>query len=114
MLSKRPLNVAASQTFNATVTDQTSITNIDQGKAFVASRGDLALGQVAVTDETRIKVIGSLTNAATSSIQTGNIVLEAATGSIGGVSPLVLNLLPNATITAGYRVPSKRRRFAAK
>ncbi|MBC9981562.1 hypothetical protein HA482_25475, partial [Bradyrhizobium sp. INPA_01384B] len=98
--SKRPLNVAASQSFNATVTDQTSQTNIDQGKAFIASRGDLVLGQVAVTDETRIKAIGSLTNAANSSIQTGNLVLESATGSIGGVSPLVLNLRPAATITA--------------
>jgi hypothetical protein len=101
VLSKRPLNVAASDSFNATVTASTSSSNIDQGKAFVASRGDLALGQLAITDETRIKAIGSLTNAASSSsIRTGNIVLEAATGAIGGVSPLVVNLLPNASITA--------------
>lgn len=100
VLSKRPLNVAGSESLNVTVTKPVLSNSNDQGKAFIASRGDLKLGDISVTGETRIKAIGSLINAANSSIQTGNIILEAATGSIGSVAPLVLNLLPAATMTA--------------
>ncbi len=94
ILPKRPLNVAATGTLDVAVSDtgandatvgQTHPTQ-DDGAAYIASPGSLALGTVSVAGDTRIKVVGSLSNATSSAINTGNIVLEAAQGQIGDVS----------------------------
>ncbi len=72
----------------------------------MASQGNALLGTISVPGETRIKVLGSIGNAASGSlVQTGNIILEAANGDIGyvppgAVAPLDLSPLPGATITA--------------
>ncbi|MBE7187189.1 hypothetical protein, partial [Jatrophihabitans endophyticus] len=109
ILPKRPLNVAAFQSLNVDVpgtgaidgqTGQTHPT-IDNGNAYIASAGSLALGTISVADEARIKVTGSLSNATTSAINTGNIILEAAQGQIGNLAsntPLTLGTV--GTITA--------------
>ena len=109
VLSKRPLNFAASQALNVSVTDQPNANVIDSGDAFLSSQGDARLGAVSVPGETRIKVLGSIYNASTpaAAIETGNIVLEAAFGNIGvgqtsngPVSALRLMPRAGATITA--------------
>jgi hypothetical protein len=111
VLTKRPLNVAASGQLNLDVTTSPTTGLLDIGAAYVASAGSLQLGGVSVKGETRIKVLGSIgAYSAASFITTGNIVLEAASGVIGTPSssttsieptaPLVLNLLHAATITA--------------
>lgn len=107
ILSKRPLNFEASTDLNVTVTDaQTSAPTSDTGKAYLASLGDARLGNITTDGETRIKVRGDIQNVG-GTIQTGNIVLEAAQGAIGLKTdlppqdvPLVLNLNAGATTTA--------------
>ena len=105
ILTKRPLNVAPSVSLNLAVSTAPDAT-LDVGDAYVASLGSVALGSISVPGEARIKVDGSLTNAATSDIRTGNIILEAADGTIGALAgnatatDLALSLLPGASITA--------------
>ena len=106
ILTKRPLNFEASQALNVSVTASPS-TTLDIGDAYLASLGSAALGSIDVTGETRIKVIGSLTGAPNVSIQTGDLILEASQGAIGGAfdattgaptAPLALDLASGATI----------------
>ncbi len=105
ILTKRPLNVSASGSLNLSVQ---AVPNggLDIGNAYVASRGSLALGSIVVPGEARIKVLDSIANAGASNIATGNIILEAADGTIGnllahgGVGGLALALDSGATITA--------------
>src|SRR5258708_36868138 len=52
VLPTRPLNVAAPQTFNATVTAPTSTSKFAHGNAFLASPGHLVLGEYAVPADT--------------------------------------------------------------
>ncbi|MDE1954349.1 MAG: hypothetical protein KGJ03_01390 [Betaproteobacteria bacterium] len=101
ILSKRPLNVAATDSLNLTVSSAPGGNSPDQGNAYVASLGSLDLGSIDVPGQARIKVLGSLANASVSSIRTGDIILEGADGSIGAAAdPLDLALLPGATLTA--------------
>jgi hypothetical protein len=102
VLSKRPLNFNATTGVNVAVTDDpTSDPDDDTGKAYLASRTDALLGQIAVKGETRIKTIGSIGNAAGSSVSTGNLILEAAQGSVGtSGTPLNLTLPSSSTFTA--------------
>src|SRR6185312_5211115 len=101
VLSKRPLNFNAPTSLNVTVTAATDPAAPDQGDAFLASRGDATLGTIDVPGETRIKVVGSILNAAASAVTTGNLILEAAQGRIGTAgTPLSLDLHSGATLTA--------------
>jgi len=110
--SRKPLNFAASESLNVSVAAP-PLANTDNGNAFVASLGDARLGNIQVAGDTRIKVRGSIVNAAGNSpaVQTGRLVLEAANGGIGymppspsagsGVSaPLRINLHNGASLTA--------------
>ncbi|WP_394787155.1 leukotoxin LktA family filamentous adhesin [Rhodoferax sp.] len=112
VLPRKPLNFAASESLNASVT-ATPVAGTDKGNMFLASLGDALLGSIDAAGETRIKVRGSIVNYATNSpaVNTGSLILEAANGGIGylpsgtagvaGVSsPLRLNLRPGATLTA--------------
>ena len=111
VLRRAPVNFSALDAFNASVT-AAPVAGTDIGSAFLASMGSARLGTIDVTGETRIKVRGSITNAslASSPLQTGNLVLEAAYGGIGYVpgsgvnagqsQPLRLNLRDGATLTA--------------
>ena len=104
VLVKRPLNFAATTALNVTVADfPTSV--LDVGDAYLASQGNAPLGAISTSGETRIKVLGSIGNAAGSLVQTGNLILEAANGDIGYVpsialAPLDLSLRSGATLTA--------------
>ena len=110
--SRKPLNFAASESLNVSVAAP-PLANTDNGNAFLASLGDARLGNIQVAGDTRIKVRGSIVNAAGNSpaVQTGRLVLEAANGGIGymppspsagsGVSaPLRINLHNGASLTA--------------
>ncbi len=112
ILAKRPLNFNAPDTLNVTVATPPNGT-LDRGTAYLASRGNGVLGSISVPGETRIKVIGTIINAAGgSAVNTGNLVLEAAQGGIGaGINPLAspdgtpypplqLALNANSTLTA--------------
>ena len=113
ILAKRPLNFNAPDALNVTVTTPPDGTTLDKGTAYLASRGNGALGTIAVPGETRIKVIGTIINApGGSAVNTGNLILEAAQGGIGaGIDPLAspagtsypplqLALQSNSTLTA--------------
>jgi hypothetical protein len=113
ILAKRPLNFDAPDALNVTVTTPPSGATPDLGTAYLASRGNGALGAISVPGETRIKVIGTIINApGGSAVNTGSLVLEAAQGGIGaGIDPLAspagtpypplkLALASNATLTA--------------
>jgi hypothetical protein len=114
ILTKRPLNVSASGSLDVSVSappdphpdPSNPNANLDVGNAYIASLGSLDLGTIDVPGQARIKVLGNLANAGVSSIHSGDIILEAADGSIGSAGvggspdPLVLSLLPGATITA--------------
>jgi hypothetical protein len=102
ILSKRPLNFNATTGVNVAVTaDPTTTPSDDTGKAYLASRTDALLGQITVKGETRIKTIGSIGNAASSSVSTGNLILEAAQGAIGSSgTPLALTLPAKSTFSA--------------
>ena len=109
VLTKRPLNFDSVAALNFTVSTQPDGT-LDIGDAYLASRGSVPLGTVSVHGETRIKVLGSITNAATgSSIGTGNLILEAAQGSVGsapahdGTASAALVINPNAGATVSAR-----------
>ena len=105
ILSKRPLNFNAADELNIRVTDAPEspidITS-DIGKAFLASRSGALLGAITTSGETRIKVRNDiLASSGGSSISTGNLILEASQGRIGGATdPLQLALRPGATTTA--------------
>ncbi|QCO54429.1 hypothetical protein EOK75_00465 [Pseudorhodobacter turbinis] len=100
VLSKRPVNFNAVTSLNITVPD-VSDTNPDIGGVFVASRGGATLGNISTFGDTRIKVYGNIINAGTSLVQTGNLILEAAQGSIGTASvPLTLSPRAGGTTTA--------------
>jgi hypothetical protein len=91
VLSKRPVNFNAATVLNLTVPNVVNGANTDIGSVFVASRGGAALGTISTFGDTRIKVFGNITNAPGSLVQTGNLILEAAQGSIGtGSTALVL------------------------
>ncbi|MEL6741923.1 MAG: hypothetical protein AAFP26_14860, partial [Planctomycetota bacterium] len=77
ILSKRPVNFDTDGALNLEVT-ATPDGTLDKGTANVASRGSVELGTLDVTGETRVKVYGDITNAATSDVNTGNLTLEAA------------------------------------
>lgn len=98
VLSKRPLNFNAVDQLNVAVAAAPNGT-LDTGTAHLASRGDAALGTISVQGETRIKVIGNIFNATTSSIATGNLVLEAAQGGIGSSTTPLRLTTGNATFT---------------
>ncbi|MDB5562665.1 MAG: hypothetical protein JWN11_2083, partial [Hyphomicrobiales bacterium] len=99
ILAKRPLNFAATDALNVTVTAAAN-TAADEGVAYLASRGNAALGTISVLGETRIKVVGSLTKTMASTVSTGNLILEAAQGGVGSSgTPLNLTLSSGATFT---------------
>ncbi len=109
ILTKRPLNVSATDNLNVAVQAAPNHTSPDTGNAYIASQGSLNLGSISVAGEARVKVLGDIVNAATGSdIRAGSIILEAASGTIGGSlsasgavsGNLVLDLLPQAAITA--------------
>jgi hypothetical protein len=101
ILAKRPLNFNAPTAINVTVADAPSDTVLDRGTAYLASRTAALLGAISVQGETRVKVIGSIGNAASGSVSTGNLILESAQGNIGSSgTPLALSLLSGATFTA--------------
>jgi len=101
VLSKRPLNFNASQALNVTVPESTA-SGLDAGTAYLASKGGAALAAISTFAETRIKVRGSITNAAGgAAVSTGNLILEASQGSIGSTTtPLALDLKSGSTTTA--------------
>ncbi len=106
---RKPFNFDAATALDVSVTPAASA-HADNGKAFLASLGDGLLGNISAPGDTRIKVQGSILNAPTSLVQTGNLILEAANGGVGyvpsdGISPamsqpLQLSLLPGATLTS--------------
>jgi hypothetical protein len=99
ILAKRPLNFAATDALNVTVTAPAN-TAADEGVAYLASRGNAALGDITVPGETRIKVVGSIGNVGTNTVSTGNLILEAAQGAVGSSgTPLNLALNSGATFT---------------
>ncbi|HEX5499887.1 MAG TPA: hypothetical protein VFX03_11690, partial [Thermomicrobiales bacterium] len=100
VLSKRPLNFATPGALDITVGTATSPTGLDRGTAYLASRGAALLGDISVQGETRIKVMGSIVNAPVSAVNTGNLILESAQGNIGGATPLAIDPLAGATLTA--------------
>jgi hypothetical protein len=102
ILSKRPLNFNATTALNAEVTDAPSTGALDKGIAYLASQGSAPLGTITTNGETRIKVRGNITNAASgSAVNTGNLILEASQGSIGSpTTPVALNQKSGATTTA--------------
>jgi len=101
VLSKRPLNFNAVTALNIDVPDVSDGSNADIGGAFLASRGGATLGSISTYGDTRIKVFGNIANAATGIVQTGNLILEAAQGSIGTTgTPLSLSLRDRSTTTA--------------
>ncbi|MBW6507438.1 MAG: leukotoxin LktA family filamentous adhesin [Rhodobacteraceae bacterium] len=101
VLSKRPLNFNAVTALNVSVPNVSSGTNADIGGAFLASRGGATLGTISTYGDTRIKVFGDIINAPASSVQTGNLILEAAQGGVGTVAtPLTLSPRTGATTTA--------------
>jgi len=101
VLSKRPLNFNAVTELNIDVPDVSDGSNADIGGAFLASRGGATLGSIRTYGDTRIKVFGNIANAASGIVQTGNLILEAAQGSIGTTgTPLSLSLRDGSTTTA--------------
>ncbi|WP_139828319.1 hypothetical protein [Maritimibacter sp. HL-12] len=101
VLSKRPLNFNAVTELNIDVPDVSDGSNADIGGAFLASRGGATLGSISTYGDTRIKVFGNIANAASGIVQTGNLILEAAQGSIGTTgTPLSLSLRDGSTTTA--------------
>ena len=101
VLSKRPLNFDAKTDLTVTVADVADAGNSDIGSVYLASRGGVTLGDISTFGETRIKVFGDITNAVTSSVTTGNLILEAAQGGIGTLTtPLILAPRDGATTTA--------------
>ncbi|MDM0029447.1 leukotoxin LktA family filamentous adhesin [Variovorax saccharolyticus] len=111
VLRRAPVNFSVVDALNVAVT-ATPVAGTDNGAAYLASMGNAPLGSIATTGDTRIKVRGTITNANGSApaVQTGNLVLEAASGGIGFVpgdlttpgtsQPLRLNLRDGATLTA--------------
>ncbi|RZL64885.1 MAG: leukotoxin LktA family filamentous adhesin [Variovorax sp.] len=111
VLRRAPVNFNAIDALNVSVT-AAPVPGTDLGSAFLASMGNGRLGNIDVSGDTRIKVRGSITHAQGTSpaVQTGNLVLEAASGGIGFVpgdgvtpgtsQPLRLNLRGGATLTA--------------
>ncbi|GGD47721.1 leukotoxin LktA family filamentous adhesin [Sinisalibacter lacisalsi] len=101
VLSKRPLNFNAVTALNIDVPDVSDGSNADIGSAFLASRGAATLGSISTYGDTRIKVFGNIANASSGIVQTGNLILEAAQGSIGTtITPLNLSLRDGSTTTA--------------
>jgi hypothetical protein len=101
VLSKRPLNFNAVTALNIDVPNVSDGLNADIGGAFLASRGGATLGSISTFGDTRIKVFGNIINAPVSNIQTGNLILEAAQGSVGTTTtPLTLSLRSGSTTTA--------------
>jgi hypothetical protein len=106
---RKPFNFDAATALNVDVGPAVSA-HADYGNAFLASLGDGLMGNFSVPGDTRVKVLGSILNAPTSLVQTGNLILEAANGGVGyvpsdGISPAVsqpmrLSLLSGATLTA--------------
>ncbi len=109
ILTKRPLNVSATGNLNVGVQASPGSGTTDTGNAYLASQGNITLGAISVPGEARVKALGDIVNATTGSdLQAGSIILEAASGTIGGSlgasgavsGNLVLDLLPHAPITA--------------
>ncbi|WP_417269807.1 leukotoxin LktA family filamentous adhesin [Celeribacter sp.] len=109
VLSKRPVNFDAVTALEVDVTGATGA--LDNGTAYLASRGNGLLGDINVTGDTRIQVVGPIANVGSGVVSTGNLILEASQGGIGsGLNPLnpsappfgALELAPRAgaTITA--------------
>ena len=99
VLSKRPLNFNATTALNVAVTAAPDGTTLDLGTAHLASRGDAILGNISVPGETRIKVIGNISNAATSNLNTGNLILEAAQGQVGTAATPFNSTMGASTLT---------------
>lgn len=101
VLSKRPLNFDAKTDLSVTVPLASDAGNSDIGSVYLASRRGANLANIDTFGETRIKVFGDITNAASSNVSTGNLILEAAQGGIGTLtSPLILAPKTDATTTA--------------
>ena len=81
-----PHNVASPGALNLTVGNAVSPTGLDSGIAYLASQGGALLGDITVPGETRIKVTGSIINAPVTAVNTGNLILESAQGTIGGAT----------------------------
>jgi hypothetical protein len=104
VLSKRPVNFSAVEALNFTVPNVSDAAKPDVGGAFLASRGSATLGNISTYGDTRIKVYGNITNAPVSLVQTGNLILEAAQGSIGTFTdPLAAVPQPAIALTLSPR-----------
>lgn len=93
-----PLNVNATQSLSAQVGDGSTLTphvaGSDAGNAYLTSLGGVAVDQIAVDGELRLKVkrdLQALDPSATA-IRAGDLILEAANGSIGGDADALLPL----------------------
>lgn len=104
----QPLNVA-----NRDPDDPATLHATAAGKVFIGSEGSLRIGQVSAGDEVRIKVAGALhgidSGASAVHINSGGrIILEAASGGIGGtldgdklfLTPLGIQLSDGAGLIA--------------
>ena len=100
ILAKRPLNFTAPDGINVVVDEVPDGSTLDKGTAHLASRGNGVLGTITVPGETRIRVMGTIVNAASNSaVNTGNLILEAAQGGIGaGIDPLTDNPYPTLNL----------------
>ncbi len=82
ILTNRPLNAAVTQALDVLVGNANHGQTYN-GDAFLASLGDLKLGNIQVPGDVRIKTYGSITPAAGASFMTGSLILESADGGIG-------------------------------
>lgn len=94
---KKDIDIEASGTLNAKAS----------GPIFLGSEGDLALQNVASTQEVRIKSGSGLSNAAAdgvAAVQAGALVLEAGQGSIGAATKAMLvDVVDGGRMTARAR-----------
>lgn len=97
---RKPLVVDATGLLSVTGQSGASVA----GDVFLASEGSIAMQQLRATGQARLKVAGDITHGAAAgvaSFSAGNLVLESSVGAIGtAVQPVVISLLPGATLTA--------------
>ena len=93
-----PLNFNATQSLSAQVGDGSTLTphvaGSDAGNAYLTSLGGVAVDQIAVDGELRLKVKRDLQalDPAAVAIRAGDLILEAANGRIGGDADALLPL----------------------
>lgn len=86
VLARKPVNFDASNSLSVNVagTQPLSGSSVDVGAAYVASQGNALISSFTASGDARIKVKGSIVNTqGGSAIAAGNLILEAADGSIG-------------------------------